>query len=202
MVRQAGRVEDLAKAVLDAPTRGVDDLEGVRLLDDRQGLDGGRRGDPVARVGAAVADLVGEDAHDLLATTEGRGRIAVAHRLGVRRQVRRDPEELGRAALGEPEAGLDLVEDQQDPEFLGQGPDRLVEAGLGHDPLGVAEDRLDDDRGDLLAARLEQAPQRVDVVVARRDDRVGDGVRDAATPGQPDRGVGVAQLGSCCPARR
>jgi hypothetical protein len=35
----------------------------------------------------------------------------------------------------------------------------LVEARLGHDPLGVAEDRLDDDRGDLSPA-LEQCAQR------------------------------------------
>ena len=144
------------RPVLDAPAGGVDDLERVGVAEDRQGLDRGRGGDPVAGVRPAVADLVGQDAHDLLATTERRGRIAVAHRLGVGGEVRRDAEVLGRAALGEAEPGLDLVEDQQDPEFLGQRAHRLVEAGLGQDPLGVAEDRLDDDRGDLLAARLEQ----------------------------------------------
>ncbi len=139
--------------------------------------------------------LSGRTAHDLLAATERRRRIAVAHRLGVGREVRGDPEELGRAALGEAEPGLDLVEDQQDPVFLGQGAHRLVEARLGHDPLGVAEDRLDDDRRDLLAARLEQPAQRLDVVVAGRDDRVGHRVGDAATPGQADRRVRVAELG-------
>ena len=94
------------------------------------------------------------------------------------------PKNSAAPPLGEPEAGLDLVEDQQDPELLGQRPHRLVEARLGHDPLGVAEDRLDDDRGDLLAVALEEPAQGVDVVVAGRDDRVGDGVRDAAAPGQ------------------
>ena len=107
----------------------------------------------------------------------------------------RDPEELGRAAAREAEAGLDLVEDQQDAELLGQGAHRLVEAGLGQDGLGVAEDGLDDDRGDLLATLLEQPAQPLDVVVARRDDRVGDRVRDAPAPGQADRRVGVAELG-------
>ncbi len=126
---------------------------------------------------------------------EGRRRVAVAHRLGVRGEVRRDPEVLGRAAAGEAEAGLDLVEDEEDPELLGQRAHRLVEARLGQDPLGVAEDRLDDDRRDLLAALLEQAAEPLDVVVAGRDDRVGDGVRDPAAPGQPDRRVGVAELG-------
>ena len=90
------------------------------------------------------------------AAAERRRRIAVAHRLGVGREVRRDAEELGRAAAGEAEPGLDLVEDQQDPELLGQRPHRLVEAGLGHDPLGVAEDRLDDDRRDLVALRARR----------------------------------------------
>ena len=80
--------EDLAQAGLDAPAGGVDRLEGVRVAQDRQRLDRGRGGDPVAGVRAAVADLVGQDAHDLLAATERRRRIAVAHRLGVGRQVR------------------------------------------------------------------------------------------------------------------
>ena len=87
-----------------APAGGVDRLERVGVAEDRQRLDRGRGGDPVAGVRAAVADLVGQDAHDLLAATERRRRIAVAHRLGVRREVRRDAEELGGAALGEAEA--------------------------------------------------------------------------------------------------
>ena len=137
----------------------------------------------------AVADLVGEQLHDLAPATERRGRVAVAHRLGVRGEVGRDAEELGGTAPREAEAGLDLVEDQQDPELLGQGAHLLVEARLGHDPLGVAEDRLDDDRGDLLAALLEEGAQAVDPVVAGRDHRVRDRARDPATPGQcrPER---------------
>ena len=65
---------------------------------------------------------------------------------------------------------------------------------LRQDALGVAEDRLDDDRGDVLALALEEPAQEVDVVVAGRDDRVRDGVRDAAAPGQVDRVVLVAEL--------
>ena len=84
---------------------------------------------------------------------------------------------------------------EQDPELLGQRSHRLVEARLGHDPLGVAEDRLDDDRRDVLALALEEPAQEVDVVVAGRDDRVGDGAGDAATPGQADRVVLGSQLG-------
>ena len=106
----------------------MDGLERVGVAEDLQGRDRGRRGDPVAGVRAAVADVVGQHGHDLLASTERGRRVAVAHRLGVRGEVRRDAEELGRAALGEAEAGLDLIEDQQDAELLGQGPHRLVEA--------------------------------------------------------------------------
>ena len=65
-----------------------------------------------------------------LAAAERRRRVAVAHRLGERGEVRRDAEELGGAALGEPEAGLDLVEDEEDAELLGQRPHLLVEARL------------------------------------------------------------------------
>ena len=119
-VRQAGRVEDLAQAVLQPPADGVDRLERRRVAQDLERLHGRRGGDPVAGVRAAVADLVGQDAHDLLAPAERGRRVAVAHRLGVGRKVRLDPEVLGGAAAGEAEPGLDLVEDQQDPELLGQ----------------------------------------------------------------------------------
>ena len=104
-------------------------------------------------------------------------------------------EVLGRAAASEPEAGLDLVEDQQDPELLGQRAHLLMEAFLGQDALGIAEDGLDDDRRDLLAALLEELAEALDPVVASRDDRVGDRTRDATTPRERHRGVGVAQLG-------
>ena len=82
------RVEDLAQPVLDPPAGRVDRLERVRVPEDRQRLDRGRGRDPVAGVRAAVADLVGQDAHDLAPAAERGGRIAVAHRLGEGREVR------------------------------------------------------------------------------------------------------------------
>ena len=125
---------------------------------------------------------------------EGRGRIAVADRLGERGEVGLDPEVLGGAAAGDPEAGLDLVEDQQRPELLGDRPDALVEALLGQDPLGVAEDRLDDHRGDVVALGLEHPAEGGQVVVGHRDHRLGDRLGNAPAPGQVDRVVAVAQL--------
>ena len=102
-VRETLLVEDLGQAALDATTGRVDLLERVGLLDDRQGLDRGRGGDPVAGIRPAVADVVRKDAHDLRRSTEGGGRVAVAHRLGEGREVRRHTEEFGRPAAGEAE---------------------------------------------------------------------------------------------------
>ena len=88
VVRQALRLDDLATPAWIARAGGVDRRQGVGVAQDLERLDGGGRRDAVARVGAAVADLVGQDAHDLVAPAERRGRVAVAHRLGVRREVR------------------------------------------------------------------------------------------------------------------
>jgi hypothetical protein len=71
-----------------------------------------------------------------------------------------------------------------------------VEAGSRHDPLGVAEDGLDDDRGDLVPLALEQLAQLVDVVVAGRDDRVRDRAGDPAPPGQPAAPSWLTSVGS------
>ena len=193
-MRQALLVEDLGEAALDPSAERVDLFERVGVLDDRQCLHRGRRRDPVACVRAAVADVVGQDAHHLVGAAKRRRRVAVAHRLGVRREVRGHPEELGGATAGEPEAGLHLVEDQQRPEFLRQRPDRLVEARLGHDRLGVAEDRLDDHAGDVGAVALEDPAKHVHRVVAGRDHRPADGLRDAPAPRQGDRVLLVAEL--------
>jgi hypothetical protein len=65
-----------------------------------------------------VADLVRQHVHDLGPTAERRRWVAVAHRLGEGAEIGFDAEELRRASPGEAEPGLDLVEDEQDPEFL------------------------------------------------------------------------------------
>ena len=121
----------------------MDRRDRVRISQDLERPDGGRRRDPVAGVRAAVADLAGSRLMTVAPSPEGGGRVAVAHRLGERREVRRDAEVLGGAAVREPEAGLHLVEDQEDPELPGEGPDRLVETRLRQDPLGVADHRLE-----------------------------------------------------------
>jgi hypothetical protein len=101
-----------------------------------------------------MADVVRQHAADSRAA-EARRRIAVAHRGDVR--VGLDAEELGRPPLAKRKP-VDLVEDQEDAELLVR-PASPVEAGLGHDPR-VAEDGLDDDRGDLLAGARRAAQER------------------------------------------
>ena len=91
--------------------------------------------------------------------------------------------------------GLDLVEDQQRAELLRQGAHLLVEALPRQDRLGVAEDRLDDDGGDVLAVALEDPAEHVQPVEARGHDRLGDRSGNAPAPRQPDRVVLVAELG-------
>ncbi len=186
-VRQPAPGDDRADACLHRETGPGDGAQRVRVAHDGQHLGGRGSGDPVAGIRAAVADVLGQHAHDVPPATERGGRIAVAHGLGIRGQVRRDAEQLRRATLGDPEAGLDLIEDEQRPELAGHLPDALQEALLGQDALGVAEDGLDDDRGDVLALALEDAAQALEVVVDRGDDGLLDGLRDAPTPGQPDR---------------
>ena len=49
-----------------------------------------------------------------------------------------------------------------DAELLRERAHLLVEALAREDRLGVAEDRLDDDRGDVVAVALEDPAQDVD----------------------------------------
>ena len=84
---------------------------------------------------------------------------------------------------------------QQRPELRAQIADALQEALTRQDALRVAEHRLDQDAGDLIALALEEAAQRGQVVVGHRDDRLADGLGDAAAPGQADGIVAIAELG-------
>ena len=71
------------------------------------------------------------------------------------------------AAARDAAAGHDLVEDRDRAVLLAEANDRLEEARLRRNDAHVADDGLDDDRGDLLAALGEQRLERGDVVVRR-----------------------------------
>ena len=59
---------------------------------------------------------------------------------------------------GPPEAGLDLVGDEQDAVLAGDLAQPRQEARRRHDVAALAEDRLDDDRRDLL--RVDELVER------------------------------------------
>ena len=118
-VGQAGWVEHRPDPGLDCLAGPMDRRDGIRVAQDLERSHGGRGRDPVAGVGPAVTDVLRHEAHDVAPAAESRRRVPVAHRLGKCREIGRDPEILGSPALREPEAGLHLVEDQQDPELPG-----------------------------------------------------------------------------------
>ena len=70
------------------------------------------------------------------------------------------PKQLLRPAVGQAEAGHHLVVDQQRAVLLRQPAQFRAELGRRRDQAHVADDRLEDDAGDLVALRLERFAQR------------------------------------------
>ena len=101
--------------------------------------------------------------------------------LGHDQDVRLDVPVLDREHLaGPPEAGLDLVGDEQDPVLAGDLAEPRQEPRRRHDVAALAEDRLDDDRRD--AVRVDELVERqveLGLPVARAGVR---GVRAAGRP--------------------
>ena len=87
------------------------------------------------------------------AAAERREREAAADDLPEDRQVGPDAEALLRAAAGDAEAGDHLVEDEQRARGVAERAQRLEEPGLRRDAAHVPGDRLDEDRGEVLAVR-------------------------------------------------
>ena len=101
---------------------------------------------------------------------------AAAHDLAEGGQVRHHPVVLLGAAVGEAEAGDDLVEDQRDAVARGDRAHALEKARLRHDqPL----ERLHDHRGEIVVVRLDHR-LGLGQVVERGDQHLAlDRVRDA-----------------------
>ena len=97
------------------------------------------------------------------------------------------------AAARDAAARHDLVEDRHRAVLLAEADDGLEEARLGRNDAHVADDRLHDDRGDLLAALGEERLERLDVVVGRRDRRASRSAR--ARP--PSRGRRTWRARAC-----
>ena len=76
------------------------------------------------------------------------------------------------AAVGQPEAGHHFVVDQQGAVLFASGGAVRSGTPATARPAHVADDRFEDDAGDLVAVRLERSAQACDVVVAQHQ-RVG-----------------------------
>ena len=134
-----------------------------------------------------------DQAHQVAPAGDGPDDEAVGHRLGERRQVRRDAEQLLGAAGSGPEAGHDLVEDQDHAVAGAHLAEALEEAGRGPDV--AAPERLGHDRRDATAG--EPRLDRVEVVPGQHlgvldGGRVLAGRRGAQTLVAARRHVGPA----------
>ena len=115
-----------------------------------------------------------------------RQREAAADDLSQCAEIGRHAVKRLRAAIGQAEAGHDLVEDQRDAVFRRRRAHRLQEAGPGRDqPL----ERLHDDAAEFVVMRLDQRHHGVDVVERRHQHVIGDMRRDAGGIGDRPREI-------------
>ncbi len=126
-----------------------------------------RHGEGVPREGARLVDVAGrsDPLHDLPASAEGTHRQSPADDLAQRRHVRRHPEAFLGTAVGQPEAGHHLVEDEHGTETSRDVAQPLQEARRRRHAAHVPGHRLHDHRGDLLPDLGEHPFDRRQVVV-------------------------------------
>ena len=150
------------------PATGEDLLVGAGAAQHLQRGEPGDRGDRIARERphlhqeAVVADDPAvEMRHDVGPPGDRRQREAAADDLAERAEVGRHAVVGLRAAIGEAEAGDDLVEDQRDAVLRGDVADALQEAGRRRDqPL----EGLEDHPAELVVVRGDQRLSRLEVV--------------------------------------
>ena len=147
------------------------------------------QGHGVARVGAAVQHrTIGLEGHELLLAAEGRrARRTATDRLGDAGDVRGHAIELLGAAQRHPEAGDDLVEDEHHAVLVADAAQALEEARHRRDDAGVAQDRLGEHTGELVAVTLDQHLDGVDVVERRDHHGLLHGLWDTGARGQRTR---------------
>jgi hypothetical protein len=131
----------------------------------------------------------GRDAlHEVAWAAVGADVEAAADDLAHGDEVGRDAHQLLRATGCDAEAGHHLVEDEQHAVLAAEAPQAGEIAGSRQHQPHVAGDRLDEERGDLLAMSREERLHR-DEVVVRRDQRVvGHRLRHAGRGRRADGG--------------
>ena len=105
------------------------------------------------------------------------------------------------AALGDAEAGLHLVDDQQHAILVAERAGELDELGPGGDGAAIAHDRLDQHGADMVAVLLEDVLEPVGVVHRRQVHQLLEGLRDALRVGDRLRvAAGPAPTRPCSPS--
>ena len=158
----------------------------------------GRGRERIAGERPRLVDVAGrrEPAHDLGTPAERGERQPAADDLAQDGQIGADAEPLLRAAAADPEAGDDLVEDEQRAGGVAERAQRLQEARLGRDDAHVPRDRLDEDRRETLAVALDRRGRGRSTSLYGRDDRVRrDAGRDAGLRRDAERGDARARVG-------
>src|SRR4029453_12470735 len=143
------------------------------LVEQREGGEPGGGGQRVSREGARLVHrpLPRHLRHQLGGAAVGGGGETAADHLAEGDQVGVEAVQAGGTRPVHPEAGQDLVEDQQrasPASLLAQGGQEP--GGRRHHPH-VGRDRLDQDRGDLAASQRERGGER-GLVVVGGDQRV------------------------------
>ena len=154
-----------------------------------EGGDARRHGERVPGEGAGLVDRAGrgDPVHHVRTAAERADREAAADHLAEGDEVGTDPVDLAGAARRQPEAGHDLVDDEQRPVLAGDVEEPLEIPGPGDEHAHVAHHRLDDDAGDGGAPLGEQLLHRRQVVVGEREGVAGHVGRDARRVGEAER---------------
>ena len=128
---------------------------GISAFHFEQGMIPGHTGDRIGRKRAAnisafaCAADAGREAHDHIRTPAyaTRHRVAAGQAFAEHGQVRLDIEVTLRAAQSQPEAGHNLIEDQQCAELITQLAHFLIEIEGHRAGAALGSERFDDDRG-------------------------------------------------------
>jgi len=146
----------------------------------------------------------GEVVHDFGATAEGADGEAAADDLSEGGEIGDDAAEFLVAAAGEAEAGHDFVEDEDGIVSGAEFAEGFEEAWFGEVKASVGGDGFDDDRGDFVAAGMEEGAESWFVVVRESDGEGGEiggnacavwgTVSEGAATGFDEEGIDMAMI--------
>mmetsp|Transcript_7468 Transcript_7468/g.18103 ORF Transcript_7468/g.18103 Transcript_7468/m.18103 type:complete len:525 (+) Transcript_7468:23-1597(+) len=157
-------------------------LEDLERLDASSHREGVARQSPGLVHGPGGCDVL----HDLLLAAIGADGEPPPDDLAHGGDVRGDAKVLLGAAVGDPEARHDLVEDEDGPVVVAELAEALEKLLGGDDEAGVSDDWLEDDGGDLALVLLEELLDRLEVIVLGRQRRLGSSLGNARRVGEAE----------------